>query len=382
MTYKNLLTSTFENRCQIKYPNTQLSLCVVEREDILHFRLSYPQVLIGDHLIKIESLLDLEQDKDCLEYDTDNHLLNKDFCTKEFLEEAENDSQQTLQLLGGADSLKQNSEAILLLKHEQRYLNKLLEALVSPENSDQTREKGIVIRHHFREDMGRVIAWSASENTLKFRLAITKQICANTSWLIEKFMPLFNIEITPFIYFGENGIVEMFVEFEGMFLLIRIMSNSVGAKLRWREDKQEVFIYRKKGKKNWIAATKAIQKDFKSQEISIRNYTALMGTSTRQRRRPIIKVLLLEGSIVDPGNNPDYLCNDIPGHTYLNIKGNSNVLVFSIEALEIFLITVAAKKYFKRVSDTELAPIGEDCSAEEKQRRLQILDLALQKTGI
>ncbi len=381
MAYKPLLTSIFENYWQTVYPNTQLSLCVLERKNTLCLPLYYPQILSDDSLNKLEDLLDLEGDKDFIEYAINNRLLNKDSYAKGLLEEAESDSQQILQLLGN-ELWKQNDEAMLLLKKEREYLNELLETVVSPENSDRTREKGIVIKHCFFENVSRVIAWSASEDIIKFRLTKIEQIYANASYLIGKLAPLFNIKITPFIYFGENGIAEMFVEFEGIFLLIRIMSNSVGAKLRWREDKQEVFIYRKTGKKKWNAATEAIQKDFKEQEILVRDYTTLMGTSTRQRRRPMTKVLLLEGSTIDPGNNRDYLLNDIPGHTYLNIRGNSNVLVFSIEALEVFLITVAARKYFKRVSDTELALTGEDCSAEEKQRRLQILDLALQKTEI
>lgn len=381
MKYQPLLTSTFESYWHTVYPNTQLNLCNLERKNTLQLPLYYPQILNNDKLKKIEDLLELEEDKDFIEYAIVNNLLKKDSYTNELLEEAESGRQKILQFLGN-DIWKQNEEAMLLLKEEKEYLDDMLETLISTENSDQTKERGIVIKHILLEDANRVIAWSSNEDILRFRLTKINQIYTNASYLMEKFTPLFNIKITPFIYFGENGIAEMFVEFEETFLLVRIMSNSIGAKLRWREDKQEVFIYRKNGKKHWNAATEAIQKDFKEQEILIRDYTTLMGTSTRQRRRPMLKVLLLEGSTIDLGNNPDYLRNDVPGHTYLNIRGNSNVFIFSIEALEVFLATVAVKKYFKRVPETGVTMIDEDCSDEELERRILILGFALQKTRI
>jgi len=144
-------------------------------------------------------------------------------------------------------------------------------------------------------------------------------------------------EITPYISFEEHGIAEMFIEIQEMFILVRIMSNTIGSKLRWREDKQEIFVHRKNGVKPWQSATNAVQNEFAAQEILVRENFRLMGVSSRKRKRPLLKVLLLEGITIDPANNPDCLYHDIPEHPYLKIKGNSNVFAFELEGFAKFI---------------------------------------------
>lgn len=374
MTSGLLLTNVFKEMYSTVYPEVSLNLIPIKREHALVYPLLYPQFLSDGDLSKLASLIELEDDEDFIRS-------TRSVDTEKLINDVKLEKQQVGEL--SRDKLwEQNDKSLLLLEEERKYLTSLLDAVVNPNTPEKLREEGIILMYRLSKCKTQLNGSFVSEDWLKFRLAKVNQIYNNVSYLLKEIPAIADLKITPFIYFGEYGIAEMFIEFEGMFILVKIMSNSVGAKLRWREDRQAVFIYRKNGKKAWNAATDAIQKDFKQQEIFIRDCTNLMGISSRQRRRPVMKVLLLEGSIIDSGNNPESLSNDVPGHTYLNIKGNSNVFVFDVEGFVVFLLTAAARKYFKRnpeMSELNLLPT-EDCSEEEAIRRLEILICSVAKS--
>jgi len=373
MTSGLLLTNVFKEMYSTVYPEVALNLIPIKREHALIYPVLYPQFLSDGDLSKLASLIELEDDEDFIRS-------TGSVDTEKLVNDVKLEKQQVGEL--SRDRLwEQNHKSLLLLEEERKYLASLLDAVVNPNTPEKLREEGIVLMYRLSKCKTQLNGRFVSEDWLKFRLAKVNQIYSNVSYLLKEIPAIADLKITPFIYFGEYGIAEMFIEFEGMFILVKIMSNSVGAKMRWREDRQEVFIYRKNGKKAWNAATDAIQKDFKQQEIFIRDCTNLMGISSRQRRRPVMKVLLLEGSIIDSGNNPESLSDNVPGHTYLNIKGNSNVFVFDVEGFVVFLLTAAARKYFKRnpeVSELNLLPT-EDCSEEEAIRRLEILAFSVAK---
>jgi hypothetical protein len=339
-----LLTDLFEEMYSTVFPQVCLNLISVNIKHALIYPVLYPQIIKKDDLSKIQSIIELEDDEDFIQ-----SILLRDpqaFTSDQLINEIREEKHQ-LGDLSEKGIWKINDDALISLEKEQNYLKSLLEAVTDTNISEKLREKGIVIAHRKIPDEPRIDAYIVTEDWLKFRLTKIEQMSSVASYLLKE-LHLFNLTITPFIYFREYGIAEMFIEIEGMFILVKIMSNSVGAKLRWREDRQEVFIYRKTGKKAWNSATDAIQKDFKQQEILIRDYTNLMGTSSRQRKRPMLKVLLLEGSTIDPGNNPEHLYDVVPGHKYLNIKANSNVFVFELEGLAKFLAIAVVQKNFKR----------------------------------
>lgn len=365
------LTDLFEEMYSTVFPQVFLNLIPIDIKDALTYPVIYPQIIKKNDLYKIQSIIELEDDEDFIQsiFLSDPQAFAGDPSIDRIREE-----KRQLGDLSEKGIWKKNDEALLSLEKEQNYLKSLLEAVTDTNIPAKFREKGIVIAHQEIPDENRIDVYIVTEDWLKFRLTKIEQMSSVTSYLLKE-LHLFNITITPFIYFKEYGVAEMFIEIEGIFILVKIMSNSVGAKLRWREDRQEVFIYRKTGKKAWNSATDAIQKDFKSQEILIRDYTNLMGTSSRQRRKPMLKVLLLEGSTIDLGNNPEHLYDDVPGHKYLKIKANSNVFVFELEGLATFLATAVVRQNFKRDPQTGvLLPTG-DCSPEEHDRRLiQVLD--------
>ncbi len=360
-----LLTDLFEEMYSSVFPQVCLNLIPVDIKHALIYPVLYPQIINKDDLSKIQSIIELEDDEDFIQ-----SILLRDpqaFTSDQLIDEIR-EEKHLLGDLSEKGIWKINDDALLSLDREQNYLKPLLEAVTDTNIPAKLREKGIVIAYQKIPDEPRIDAYIVTEDWLKFRLNKIEQMSSVTSHLLKE-LHLFKLTITPFIYFREYGIAEMFIEIEGMFILLKIMSNSVGAKLRWREDRQEVFIYRKNGKKAWNSATDAIQKDFKQQEILIRDYTNLMGTSSRQRKRPMLKVLLLEGSTIDPGNNPEHLYDVVPGHKYLNIKANSNVFVFDLEGLAKFLAIAVVKKNFKRDPTTGVFHSNDDCPQEEHDRR-------------
>jgi hypothetical protein len=248
---------------------------------------------------------------------------------------------------------KKNEEALLFLRDEQNYVSSWLDAIrfiSTGDTSNETLEfikRGFILRADNSE--GRRICYCATEEWLSFRLKKMLQIDVFTSYLLKELKEL-KPEITPYLSFGEHGIGEMFIEIQEMFILVRIMSNTIGSKLRWREDRQEIFVHRKNGRKPWQSAMNAVQKEFAPQEMLVRENFRLMGVSSRKRKRPLLKVLLLEGITIDPANDPAFLYHDIPEHPYLKIKGNSNVFVFELEGLVKFIAKSVARGNFTSIS--------------------------------
>jgi hypothetical protein len=234
---------------------------------------------------------------------------------------------------------KKNEEALLFLRDEQNFLygwTKIIDMnLREPLASKQFRQILHLVRAT-QDTEGRQVSCYADYEWFSFRLKKLIQIDTVTSYLLKELEEL-KPEITPYISFEENGIGEIFMEIQEMFILVRIMSNTIGSKLRWREDRQEIFVCRKNGRKPWQSATNAVQKEFAPQEMLVRENFRLMGVSSRKRKRPLLKVLLLDGITIDPANNPAFLYHDIPKHPYLKIKGNSNVFVFELEGLVKFI---------------------------------------------
>jgi hypothetical protein len=250
---------------------------------------------------------------------------------------------------------KKNEEALLFLRDEQNHVSLELDTLrviLRINSSDKEIidfvKRGIILKAA-DDSEGVRICYRATEEWLSFRLKKMLQIDVVTSYLLKELKEL-KPEITPYISFGEHGIGEMFIEIQEMFILVRIMSNTIGSKLRWREDRQEIFVCRKNGRKPWQSATKAVQEEFAPQEMLVRENFRLMGVSSRKRKRPLLKVLLLEGITIDPANNPDFLYHDIPEHPYLKIQGNSNVFVFELEGLAKFIAKSVERGNFNPIS--------------------------------
>lgn len=380
MKYTLHLTNIFKKMHTEVYPDIFLNLITIKREHTLVYPVLYPQIINETDINTLAEIIELEDDQHFYNSILDNIKDQNKINIENIINDAKIQEQE-IDKFSKNSLWMQNYKALEFLEKERTFLEGLLEAILDPSISKNLKSEGIVLKYGLSKCKSRVDVYIVNEAWLKFRLAKVNQIFSNVTYLLKELTPIFDIKITPFIYFGEYGIAEMFIEFEGLFLLVKIMSNSVGAKLRWREERQEVFIYRKNGRKIWNAANDAIQKNLKQQEILIRNLTNLMGLSTRSRRKPIMKVLLLEGSVIDPSNNPEFLFDDIPSHPYLNIKANSNVFVFEVEGLAIFLAKAAIQKYLKRGVNIEDLKLSEDCSDEELARRLKMLSYGIGKIG-
>ena len=234
---------------------------------------------------------------------------------------------------------KKNEEALLFLRDEQNFLyswTQMIDINLREPLASKSWRRLLHRVRTVRDTEDRQVSCYADHEWFSLRLKKLIQIDTIILYLLKELEEL-KPEITPYISFEEHGIAEMFIEIQEMFILVRIMSNTIGSKLRWRADKQEIFVHRKNGVKPWQSATNAVQKEFAAQEMLVRENFRLMGVSSRKRKRPLLKVLLLEGITIDPANNPDCLYHDIPEHPYLKIKGNSNVFVFELEGFCQFI---------------------------------------------
>ena len=113
------------------------------------------------------------------------------------------------------------------------------------------------------------------------------------------------------------------------------------AKVTYREDKEGLYCRNKKGVKLW---TPDHIHRLNEQEFFLRKYqNDLLGSSSKQRRRPIVKLLVLTGE-TRLGQHPEHLYVTIGEEKVLLLKKRISVYVMEEKQLIPFIEGFLAQK--------------------------------------
>ncbi len=167
-------------------------------------------------------------------------------------------------------------------------------------------------------------------------LARVERLYLITSMLLERFGSQ-GITITAGVK-TNNYLIDLFVKMPDKRPFALLLRNYANGAVRWREDKQDFFVY-KKGKKarSWDAMTRTTEK-LKS-ILDLKDLKSpLLGTSRTDRNRTIIKAVVLCGkTTVYPGHAAEFMTK-IGQAEVLAVYKESLVYVVEQEKLIDFLL--------------------------------------------
>jgi hypothetical protein len=104
------------------------------------------------------------------------------------------------------------------------------------------------------------------------------------------------IKITPRVK-TDFGVIDLLVKMPDKRLFALCLRSNGENFIRWREDRQAFYVYRagKKGLKEWYPGTHVL-KNFSQQTNWLRQTkSSLLGASSAERKKPIVRVLVLTG---------------------------------------------------------------------------------------
>ena len=115
------------------------------------------------------------------------------------------------------------------------------------------------------------------------------------------------ITITPRIQ-TKGGLIDLIVKTaDGRYFAFMLRSNGE-SKVRWREDRQEFFVVRKSGRPKW-SGLNLLGDRLNDMVLSLKeDENHLVGDSKKQRKKGLIKAIVLVGkTTIDPNNDPQHL---------------------------------------------------------------------------
>lgn len=115
------------------------------------------------------------------------------------------------------------------------------------------------------------------------------------------------ITITPRIQTKE-GLIDLIVKTaDGRYFAFMLRSNGE-SKVRWREDRQQFFVVRKRGRPKW-SGLNLLGDRLNSMILSLKDEeNHLVGENKKQRKKGLIKaIVLLNKTTIDPNNDPQHL---------------------------------------------------------------------------
>jgi hypothetical protein len=144
------------------------------------------------------------------------------------------------------------------------------------------------------------------------------------------------ITITPRIQTKE-GLIDLIIKTaDGRYFAFMLRSNGE-SKVRWREDRQEFFVVRKRGRPKW-SGLNLLGDRLNDMVLSLKeDENHLVGDSKKQRKKGLIKAIVLVGkTTIDPNNDPQHLVAF--GHaTALKVCGTSTYFLINQKDLIKFL---------------------------------------------
>ena len=144
------------------------------------------------------------------------------------------------------------------------------------------------------------------------------------------------ITITPRIQTKE-GLIDLIIKTaDGRYFAFMLRSNGE-SKVRWREDRQEFFVVRKRGRPKW-SGLNLLGDRLNDMVLSLKeDENHLVGDSKKQRKKGLIKAIVLVGkTTIDPNNEPQHLVTF--GHaTALKVCGANTYFLINQKDLVKFL---------------------------------------------
>jgi hypothetical protein len=136
-----------------------------------------------------------------------------------------------------------------------------------------------------------------------------------------------------------NGLIDLFVRTKDKRNFGLLLRSNGTSSVRWREDKQEFFIYRPgKIRKKWTSLSTDAQKLKSTMEFK-QSKSPLLGTSRADRERAIIKTIVLCGNTkLYPGHADDLANFGRTKALPLKIDGQNTVLLVEQQNLIDFVL--------------------------------------------
>lgn len=181
-----------------------------------------------------------------------------------------------------------------------------------------------------------VLATLPSWRTLLTQLQKTSQICLNMEPLLDEFEER-GVIITPRLEVPENGSLDLFVRFPSppkAVFAIGFRSNGEST-IFFNEQKESLSFRRKRG--GFKAWEVDLFRRFALQEFWLRkNRQNLFGQSSRDKNRPVVKLLVLTGK-TKLGKHSDHLYIAIGNHKVLSIRNRVSLFVMEESQLIPFI---------------------------------------------
>lgn len=136
-----------------------------------------------------------------------------------------------------------------------------------------------------------------------------------------------------------NGVIDLFVRTNDKRNFGLLLRSNGTSSVRWREDKQEFFIYRTgKASKKWTSLSTDAQKLKSTMEFK-QSKSLLLGTSRADRDRAIVKTIVLCGNTkLYPGHADDLANFGRTKALPLKIDGQNTVLLVEQQNLIDFVL--------------------------------------------
>ena len=188
----------------------------------------------------------------------------------------------------------QNDRALQYLKKKQSDWNKILMGLIGASTLGMP-------------GMPLIALFGGLGTALSIELSIPiDQVIKIMEMLLNEFKDE-GITITPRIQTKE-GLIDLIIKTaDGRYFAFMLRSNGE-SKVRWREDRQEFFAVRKRGRPKW-SGLKLLGDRLNDMVLSLKeDENHLVGESKKQRKKGLIKAIVLVGkTTVDPNNDPQHL---------------------------------------------------------------------------
>lgn len=240
-----------------------------------------------------------------------------------FTDFAEDDGFDDRLLQTGKNKYLQNEEALKYYKRKQSNWNNILMGIAGATSLGFT-------------GMPLVALFGSLGTALSIELSIPiDQVIKVMEILLNEFQAE-GITITPRIE-TKLGLIDLIVRTaDGRFFAFMIRSNGQ-SRVRWREDRQEFFAVRKRGRPKW-SGLKLLGDRLNDMVLSLKEEeNNLTGDSKKQRKKGFIRAIVLVGkTTIDPNNDPQHLVT-FGRTTALKVCGVSTYFLVDLANLTNFI---------------------------------------------
>jgi hypothetical protein len=148
------------------------------------------------------------------------------------------------------------------------------------------------------------------------------------------------IKITPRVK-TEEGIIDLFVKLPDKRAFALMLRSNGDSQVKWREDRQDFFVSQsKKGKKAIRKWSEVVGEGQKADRVIMtlkRQKNQILGTSTNERNKPVVKAIVLTGKTRIDANNDPALFVDFGRARVLRVHAGVVTYVLSNDDLINFL---------------------------------------------